>query len=1374
MKNKIAKGIARKKLLGKEEEAVYSVAKNWDETSLHDDFLTMLNECKPESIIYLTWMIHKNWHAEASKEILQKMDASPIEELIREYERGRIKKSIIIKILGSLGDPSASEFLISNLIDPTVKQSCEKALLDMKSISVPALIQNLNDERRRESLIEILILNQKYSIKPLINSLYDIEIRKFSSYCLSKIGKPAASALIDSSTDPQLANVILDVILENPKEFTIALIKSLNNKKYARFCEMAILKIGKEAIPSLGLFLKDPYAERIEFILFLMGEEVIPYLISWLSISEIRQKSMKLIKKFELNSIPYLINSLNKNSVLTYAEQILIEYEGPIHQQLIGALKKKSIQNEVKNIIEQKGKNILPFLYNELENTYDDSHKIIVEILGFFKDESSILPLIHAFYNDELRESAKKSLLKIGKGIIPPLISNLNEKRINKDLIEIIVFFKGGSVPCLIDSLKNPILQNSCAECLEKIGEPAIEDLISLYAESDLEQVAYKIIVKNGKSSVKYLIKSLNDEKKKRMCKRTLIDIGEPAIPELIDNLMSIYQQDIYQILLDIGECTIPYLIENFIHDDIRPTLSKLISDFDVHGIPYLIESLENIEIAHYSEDLLVKSSMPIDEYLITALENSQIKDRVKKIIILRGPSIISRLHVELKKKYKNSHKALIDILGAFHDHKSTEVLIQALYNNELRENAEKALLMIGKRTISKLILHLDKKEIRESLIDILVKLQEDSIVPLITNLQNDIIRDYCAECLEKIGEPAIEEIIYILDDPVRSDIAIDLLVKNKAISVKYLIKHLIDKKLSEYCSKVLHEIGEFAVPQLIMAMQKSNQLMIKDILLNMGDITIPYLLDFITRDELRPEIMEILNAQSLDGQKKLISYLDNEEINKYIMNIIKNTDQSIDKYLIDSLNNENIQTQIKEILLSRDKKALPFLHKKLNEEFYSDQIIIIEILGELNHEESIKYIISSLQYPEAFSLSRKIINNYGVKAINHLIESLDDEKINDYVIDILLEMGEIILPYTRQSIHQIKNKKYAIYILGKLKDKQGIQILKRMQVSSEEDTRLYASCALAILGEKINLEILFESLKKREDVRLKDFALLALDTVSDPRSVDDLLRIFNIEKNNYYKCYLLRILGNIGDLKAIEGILELLKHEKDKAVRFFIIKTLKNYKNPEYIPKIKKILELDFQISHEKWIQKNEDLIEFFGTDLLYNEEETNLEELFNAYQWVFDYTSHKLEKRDQQIQYIITCYEGIYNKIPVIIEGPTGIGKTRGLITAFLPFILKNEGYRVLYCTRTINQLENFMEELSIIRNNLYEKHGISNMKVSLNIGRKSMQEKTCPDIESCNDCKLKNNQDYSYADRDFFMDFNELRKVRANGHCPLATAR
>lgn len=162
------------------------------------------------------------------------------------------------------------------------------------------------------------------------------------------------------------------------------------------------------------------------------------------------------------------------------------------------------------------------------------------------------------------------------------------------------------------------------------------------------------------------------------------------------------------------------------------------------------------------------------------------------------------------------------------------------------------------------------------------------------------------------------------------------------------------------------------------------------------------------------------------------------------------------------------------------------------------------------------------------------------------------------------------------------------------------------------------------------------------------------------------------------------------------------------------------------------------------------------------YQKLRTDINPLISSYNYVF----MNKDLREKQVQYMSLCYEGLINKVPVIIEGPTGLGKTRGLIGAFIPLL--NQNFRVIYSCKTIPQLRQFVEELRNIFSSNDEPFSI--VSVATYIGRNSCMEYICKE-KSCDKCgkssvmKFKNN---------FFLDFEGLRDVYKDGFCPYSTCR
>lgn len=92
----------------------------------------------------------------------------------------------------------------------------------------------------------------------------------------------------------------------------------------------------------------------------------------------------------------------------------------------------------------------------------------------------------------------------------------------------------------------------------------------------------------------------------------------------------------------------------------------------------------------------------------------------------------------------------------------------------------------------------------------------------------------------------------------------------------------------------------------------------------------------------------------------------------------------------------------------------------------------------------------------------------------------------------------------------------------------------------------------------------------------------------------------------------------------------------------------------------------------------------------------ETDLNPINDIFSIIFNFGDKKAEFRAQQYQYIYACFEGVSTRRDVVIEGPTGLGKTRALLASTIPYLLANPKARLVYATRTVTQVNNVMDEI------------------------------------------------------------------------------
>ncbi|MFH1916105.1 MAG: helicase C-terminal domain-containing protein [Nanoarchaeota archaeon] len=98
--------------------------------------------------------------------------------------------------------------------------------------------------------------------------------------------------------------------------------------------------------------------------------------------------------------------------------------------------------------------------------------------------------------------------------------------------------------------------------------------------------------------------------------------------------------------------------------------------------------------------------------------------------------------------------------------------------------------------------------------------------------------------------------------------------------------------------------------------------------------------------------------------------------------------------------------------------------------------------------------------------------------------------------------------------------------------------------------------------------------------------------------------------------------------------------------------------------------------------------------------------------------------EFRREQVKFMTLVYEGIQGGRPIIVEGPTGLGKTRAILAAAIPYLHTHPEARLLYTTRTVSQVSNVMEEIK----GIFDEAPNLALPASLLIGRKRIKDSIC----------------------------------------------
>ena len=121
---------------------------------------------------------------------------------------------------------------------------------------------------------------------------------------------------------------------------------------------------------------------------------------------------------------------------------------------------------------------------------------------------------------------------------------------------------------------------------------------------------------------------------------------------------------------------------------------------------------------------------------------------------------------------------------------------------------------------------------------------------------------------------------------------------------------------------------------------------------------------------------------------------------------------------------------------------------------------------------------------------------------------------------------------------------------------------------------------------------------------------------------------------------------------------------------------------------------------------------------------------------------------RRESQIEFAKIASQAASEKKNAILQGPTGIGKTRALLYATISHILSGKGRKSIYVVRTLGQFIQVINE--------FENCGLKELKqfqeqlrLGVAFGRKPMRDSICLESgkinnsEDCSNCKFKYNR-------------------------------
>jgi len=910
----------------------------------------------------------------------------------------------------------------------------------------------------------------------LINKTKEPEIRREAILALGRMQTPSAlPVLISLLSDPDLGNrrsashALIRFGKDAVPDLTLAL--SDAPEETAEMIHHTLIGFGDEAAE---IILKNVPGlngigyERAAYVLYSMGTRIIPYLIRSFSIPERKtcEFAESIIQVFGRSSLNALIKALNSEDEEIKARSaalLILLGEQIVPDLLISSIQDDEALKDLKLlIISEMGYQALP----PLSNALSDSNPVLSSMARrVFLDlgSSGMKYLISGIYSNVTGTAAfyEKCLLNIGPGVMPFLFQEVLVRPDNQrePIISLMINLGEPVIPILVHALNSEQknIREVSSTVLSRIGLRALPSLINSINDQDSSESIKEILLSMGKSVFPFIeelsrqedeIKAIfavnllreidtvrciepligvlfnKNENIRRVALEVLIEIGEPALPGLVEVLYSQDMEAVSMARLAIeksGLNAIPYLVSSTAdHSNSDQTIIRdMIRDIGIPALPSLIFSLSKDRKGNETaRELVQEYGFVAIPDLITIIKEAPVDlvNPIKNILsflLEKDPfSFIDEI-VSLK---NISTDYFFDLLVINQDSIIPQLINILLGPDSNRSLTAGGLLaMFGKIAVRPLITALkeetddDKKLVITSF---LIKTGVDAISDLIDNLNDPAIVPYAVAALGAIGEPAVPALI------------------------KELKNH--DEQVVEYTVITLTRIGKPATPYLISLMEqdKSMSPLVSHIMAEMKDISVKDMVN---------ELSVLQKNGNADGERvsTLISTIVDTSINNiddlsYLFTItnkgilklledefVKKGDLSIPSILNAVLNETIIPDLASRILTSNKALAIKAVNDMLDQMPPGDsgRVTLLHLSGLLKDPNSLSLMGKSLQDEDnnIRAAAAQELGNFGPDAKDSLIKAMKDK---DPVVRVqaVESLGSIGLPVLDHLVDALKD----------------------------------------------------------------------------------------------------------------------------------------------------------------------------------------------------------------------------------------------------------------------------------------------------------------------------------------------------------------
>ncbi|MGA1839301.1 MAG: HEAT repeat domain-containing protein [bacterium] len=485
-----------------------------------------------------------------------------------------------------------------------------------------------------------------------------------------------------------------------------------------------------------------------------------------------------------------------------------------------------------------------------------------------------------------------------------------------------------------------------------------------------------------------------------------------------------------------------------------------------------------------------------------------------------------------------------------------------------------------------------DSEQTRYSMVKELARIDSVEVVPLLIQAFGDTSNRIREEALNGICAFSHEVIFPRLEDLLRNQENASLRTAameafprfgNKATSFLLRLLKDQDQDVRIFSASILGEIKDpMAVDDLIEALTDSNENVRHASIESLGKIgdirAVEPLINCLSQDYWiqYPAIMALGNIGDRSAIKHLIKLLNDEKLRDAVIEALGNIgDVSVIPVMSDMLfhnNDPSLRNDMIASLVNIQRMAKP------------DGACLPSIKNVLNNDELINHLLDSLKDKD-HEVKKNAIIALGwlkeKKAVEDLLDLIDDYDLEEYVVGSLVSIGVKALP---ELINKLQNSDpkiqisliQCIYWIG---DIEGVAACIPLLESKNSEVRYHAMMAISNNLDMKEVEDALLGLLSDPDPDIQEALVEILGKLSSKRLITKLIHELNSE-DNLKKSLSIRILGRAKSLQACES-LQALVNDKNDEIGSLAYKSLSAIRADQFLQEVltKGIREKNYKI---------------------------------------------------------------------------------------------------------------------------------------------------------------------------------------------------